>query len=277
MSQQYFFTTTGLTSEVVIEDLGELTYTHPTTKIPMLGTEGFLTREELLNSNSLQELMDRGEIIIEGDFGIVRQLNPEIRTVKILETSEDPNEKVTGLFKARGFKFDIPEGVQKTFYDLIVPYDISILSVEFFPTLDMDGDNVSVIISPDTIVGIIEEEVLTGSTSIKVSSTAFNYLVEGTLLQINDEDVGYVLTRDLENNVLNFQNPVTNDYPVGTPVRLSVESINQIHLKGENIRYEIGSTKIGSSFLKANSIIRLFYDNISGTSHEFAGYIEYLY
>lgn len=55
---------TTISSSVSIEDLGAVTFIHPTIDAPLIQPEGQFTSDEILNSYSLQELLDAGLITL---------------------------------------------------------------------------------------------------------------------------------------------------------------------------------------------------------------------
>lgn len=208
---------------------------------------------------------------------------PEPEEVKILE--EDPNNKTGGHFLAKGLEHEVPEGVsgEITSSDFSFPYDVALLDFEYIPELSMQGDRIGIIIAPDTVVGAISANVSAGESTIPVTSTVIENIEVGYLVSLTDgvevDDLGVVISKDEANSTITVSKPLVGSYLVTTPtyVRMGVQIVESIRLNGTNASVAVGSAKIGGSYLPANTVIRILYENVTGTAKTFSGVVEVLF
>ena len=64
-----YLTTTGTKANVVINDIGAVTFTHPVVDLAVTGPDGFLSQDELANSNDMQAEVDAGSITLTVNSG----------------------------------------------------------------------------------------------------------------------------------------------------------------------------------------------------------------
>lgn len=196
--------------------------------------------------------------------------------VRIIEEYKETG----GYFQAKSVKFVCPVGVST--HDLVWPIPISVLSLSFITTDDHIGDTISNIVAPNTIVGAITSDVNTSDTVINVSQTVIDYINLGFFINITDfvnsDNLGRVTFVDTINNTITVETPVTNTFLAATPtyIQMSVKTIHDYTI-GNPGKYVIGKSKIGGSYLAANTTIRVEYTNNGGSSKDFFTTIEFLY
>ena len=94
---------------------------------------------------------------------------------------------------------------------------------------------------------------------------------------VNDDDVGRVLGIDIENGKIYVETAPTNTFNAGTTyVRQTVYFMKDWNV-GSGGAYSIGESKIGGSYIPADTIVTAIYTNNSGTEKTFVGSVEYLY
>ncbi len=64
-----YLSTTGTKSNVVINDLGAITFTHPLVDFQLTGSGGILSQDELANSIDMQAEVDAGSIVLTVNSG----------------------------------------------------------------------------------------------------------------------------------------------------------------------------------------------------------------
>lgn len=203
--------------------------------------------------------------------------------VKILEESLDPNKRTGGHFKAHTLAITVPGSVGVHTQDFSYPYNISVLSVEFVGKAENDGDTFSVCFAPDTIVGAITSDVSATDTVINVQDSVIANSFVGMKVNITDltnvDDLGYILEIDKNAGTITVSTAATQAFAAATPtyVRIAVESVKDVVIDAVTAPIQVGGSKIGGSFLAANTIIRLHYDNKDGVAKDFHAILEFLY
>ena len=236
-----------------------------------------LFKDEL--SESEEKLLDA---IVFSHTGEDHEID-EPEEIKILE--EDPNNKTGGHFLAKGLEHEVPVGEigEITSSDFSFPYDVALLDFEYIPDLSMEGDRISIVIAPDTVVGAISANVSVGETVIPVTSTVIENIDIGYLVSVTDgtelDNLGVVINKNQIDSTITVSNPLVNSYLATTPtyVRMGVQIVESLRLNGTNAAVAVGSAKIGGSYLSANTVIRVLYENVTGTAKIFSGVVEVLY
>lgn len=168
--------------------------------------------------------------------------------------------------------------------DISWPIPISVLEIVVHPTTGMQMDHVSVNISPNTIIGALTADVAIGATTFNVSptvtaNTAIGYhlcLTDGT----NTDACGRVLAIDTTNGTVTMETPTTHAFAAATPtyVTQDIYMMYQHELAVSDTPFHVGGSKIGASYIPANTTIRITYHNSSSTNPKhFVASVEYLY
>ena len=167
------------------------------------------------------------------------------------------------------------------------PIGRNLLSLEFFGGPDYDGDFFTVDIGPNTPVGAITANVSAGATVITVSDTAINYLQPGYLVHLadgtNTDDLGMVLSKDIIAKTITVETATVNSFSAATPtfVQSTRRSLYPTYLSHSEARLDVGSTKIGGSYVPGGVIMRVTYTNKNTTNPNatkpFFAFLEWLY
>lgn len=209
-------------------------------------------------------------------------------SIRIVERVEENNVKVQeetiptgGHFKALGRKMDIAANETKT-KDEVFPFDISAMAIEFTSDSSNQGDELQLVIGPDTIIGTVSNDVTSGDTVINVSQTVIDYVSIGYNINlfdgVNTSDLGRVTAVDKDNLTITAETAVDQSFSSVMPtyVRMSVYTIDDYTI-GKPGRWTIGESKIGGSFIPAGTVVRIIYKNNENASKEFISQLEYLY
>lgn len=185
-----------------------------------------------------------------------------------------------GFFRSESMAVTVPANTIYT-WDTSWRYPITALQVSFVTGEALRGDNINCLIAPNTICGILTTGVSSGSTSVTVNSTVTTNIKTGFLCTItngiNTSELGEVISVNKNNNTLITSNSIGNSFSAGAYVMLSIHNIKNFEITDPNT-YIIGSGKIGGSYVPANTIIRLKYNNKSLTDEKrFVWSFEYLY
>lgn len=167
--------------------------------------------------------------------------------------------------------------------DVSHPFPVGLMSAHFTTEESMRGDCLEVIVSPDTIIGAITEDVDVGVTkTFGVSSTVLSNIEIGYLVGlfdgVNRESMGQCVDIDLVGSKITTSKYLsTNNFSASSPtyVEMGVR-MAQVEI-GPPMTFDLGMNSIGASHLVPNTTIRGVYHNRSGTSKDFHFYYEYFY
>jgi hypothetical protein len=130
----------------------------------------------------------------------------------------------------------------------------------------------------------ISNEIPTNTTywkrgyELKVSKTVLDYspgmyikLTDG----VNTDDMGSFLDMDVLYRKIYVELPPTHSFISGNVVMAEARKIINYEL-GKPQTHIMGQGKIGGSYVKENTISRIYYKNNSGVAKKLIGYLEYL-
>jgi hypothetical protein len=162
------------------------------------------------------------------------------------------------------------------------PYPISILAVYMITTSDHEGDNFEAMIAPNTTIGTITSDVSANDTVITVSQTVIDNTSVGYYVTLDDgtnsDNLGHVLAIDKVAKTLTVETAAVNSFSAATPtyVKQTVYYLRNYEF-GPAWEYVIGESKIGASYMPANTVLRARYTENSGTNKKLVVKFEYLY
>lgn len=200
----------------------------------------------------------------------------------LIKIQEEPYF-IKGFFRTRAINISIAANETKV-YDITWPFNIAPLAVTLLPTIDNLNDSLTIDVSPNKIVGTLTANAEIGVTTLSVSPTVIEYIEIGFYCSLydgtNTNELGYVLAKNFVNNTITVEVAPTNQFLATTPtyVRLTVQYLGpwDIYSIG-NQNIPLGNSKIGSSSILANEIVRLTYVNNSASAKTFSSYVEFLY
>lgn len=167
--------------------------------------------------------------------------------------------------------------------DISWPVPISVLEVTLHPTTAMEGDKVSVCIDPDTTIGALGASATAGDTILTVSSTVLAYLQLGFYITITDgtnlNQCNRVKNIDKPNSRITVETALTNSFSAATPtyVQMSVYMMKDYEIGSSGMPLELGTSKIGGSYIPVGKISRIKYENTTAVAKTFRAAVEYLY
>lgn len=169
--------------------------------------------------------------------------------------------------------------------DFTFPINISAISVNFITTNEHVNDSITTYIAPNTTIGINIRPINPNDNELYVSDTVLQNIKLGFLCNGIDpstgvtDDYGRVLAIDSINKKITVEKKATKLFTLGKLIQMSIRNINNLEFNTPS-KYEIAGTKLGSSYIPANTIIRIQYTNrtnmISNTK-KFVWFIEYYY
>lgn len=180
-------------------------------------------------------------------------------------------EDSRGYFETSHIIVNVPSGTpgDVTEHDVSWPMDITLWRTLLTGTNDMMGDAISVLASPETTVGVVMAPVNIGDTTVTVNSTVTDNMWRGFLVTIDDgvnkNVCGRCTAIDSVAGTISFQTATTNSFAPGTPVKISVYVLDNIQIYNTNT-IDIGLKGMKGKDLEANTKLRIYYTNNSGTS-----------
>jgi hypothetical protein len=213
------------------------------------------------------------------------EVNPN--SVQVIEQLSDTFVSITeedtptgGHFVGTSYKMVCPVG--ESLHNYLFPTPITALSITINTTTDNQDDVFSTIVAPNTTIGIVTVTTAVSDTIVNVSLTAIQNLKLGYYVtltdNVNTNQCGRVVSIDTVNNRITVETPLTNIFLSSSPtyVKMSVHAIHE-HIIGPPGIYQIGTTKIGGSYVPANITIQVKYINNGNATVNFYSMIEYLY
>lgn len=183
-----------------------------------------------------------------------------------------------GHYQARGFHVDAATSGWHHI-DLEWPIPISLLSAEWNIEAKHKGDNLEVLVGPDTTIGVLTSPCSSGSNTIEVSATVLQYTAVGRILDITDgsnlDNLGMVVS--ISGSTITTENETTHSFSAGTTVVRQTVQLVRDACTGSPGPCGLGESKIGGSYIPPSTKLRLRYKNNDGVSKALCGYIEYLY
>lgn len=222
---------------------------------------------------------DHNHIVNNESVQEIEYINNEIIEIK------EENIKTGGHLQMDSHTFDIPAGATGsiTIYESSYPCPVNILSMTICPTADNIGDSINADVGHDTTIGYLIRNENLGTTMFEVSSSVINYLKLGYLVSLSDTIITNNLGRCIMIDTIN--NRISTEY-AATPellasqliyVKQTIQMIRNLDFPYSTLPIEIGSNKIGASYVPKNVIGRIKYKNNNGLPKTFTFYIEYLY
>lgn len=175
-----------------------------------------------------------------------------------------------------------------TTLDIKFPIAINILASKFHFTPRMEGDIISWSISPNKTVGTITSDVSINDNLINVSQSVVDNIDIGYYIRIADSEdpegtnefLCRVLSKDAVAKTITVEQPATQTWSASGPtlVQMTIYYLWNVEIAAGEHSIEPGKSKIGTSHIPANTVIRATYDNKHATDAKtFLTYIEYLY
>lgn len=219
-------------------------------------------------------------LIVNNHEGVPITKEPE--TVVIREEEEG---KTQGHYQACAHQIIIDQAKDEwKDLDITFPYPISIFSASFALRDYHEGDEVEVLVAPDTTIGAVTADVAASATVLDVQDSVLENTQIGYEVNIfdgtNDDPLGRVLAIDKINKQITVETATVNAFLSATPsfIKQNIFFIKRVILPGAYVT-TIGDDIIGGSLLPANTVLRIRYKNVEGTAvgKTFAFLMEYKY
>lgn len=205
---------------------------------------------------------------------ILESMDGGVEQVDVIEEAAESD--TGGYFQCEGYEIDVPAGADPPAKDLTWPVPVSVLAAKFAAT-GFIGDELEVQVAPNTIVGTITAEAAAGAKIMSVWQTVVDNAKRGFWVKIGAEDLGRITKVDKTAMTIETETALAAIAPAGSLVKVTVKMIPRLRINTPSYPWEIGFSKIGGSYIKAGTTIRLLYKNIEGSAKKFPFEIELLY
>lgn len=202
----------------------------------------------------------------------VQNVKVVVEQPKYIESGNATQE----LFCAESLVMDISSGESYKITDFSWPFNIALKSGTIYVTDDMVGDEMTVKIAPNTIIGATIQNLNIGDTSIYVSPTVIQNIKYGQYIGFPtlNKELGRVIS--IGTNYLTFYPAADVSVNAGTYVGMCAKIIPYAYFSSRGIM-EIGKTVTTANRIPANTKIRLEYTNNTGIAKKVSFLLEYLY
>lgn len=171
-----------------------------------------------------------------------------------------------------------------TTVDTTLPYDINLICVRNIITADMGGDNLSWLLAPNTIVGIITQNSSIGDRVFHVNGTVMsNSDISWRVRIMNSsnplvyEDIGIITAFDRVNSTITLSSTATQTHTAGDYFAITGVYADRLELPASNLSLDMGLEIPKVAFVPAGRIVRCEYTNNSNTAKTFYCYYSFYY
>jgi hypothetical protein len=207
--------------------------------------------------------------------------NTSIRLKRIRNNFQKIKEETVetgGYFQTVSYKLVCPVG--ESVHDYTYPHPISACGIKFNSTPDHIDDVLHLEVAPNTVIGTITHPIENPTSTLQVSSTVIENIKVGFYVNITDgvntDSLGKVTNVNPIASTITTQHQTTSSFLSGTYVRIIIRTMDNYTI-GFPGHQSIGDTKIGGSYIPANTVIRVRYINNGDTIKNFYASIEMLY
>lgn len=223
-----------------------------------------LTTEQKTLLDSIIAMHDGNNIVEEEVVSIIR--------VK----EEEEIGKTNGHFQSYVIDIDINKS-GTTYVDKVFPFNISLFSSEWLVSDLHVGDIAEFHLAPDTPVGVLTVSIPSGTTVLNVNNTIIENVDVGYFIKIGNDDLGWCIAKDTENMTITVENPTTIEHNAMDYILMTIKVVPRWKFTATGY-CSVGESKIGASYIPANTPLRLVYHCINGIDEKTFGIsIDYLY
>lgn len=188
------------------------------------------------------------------------------------------NNKLQGETQFQSWEVSVPATVGTYSTDISFPFDINLVRGRWFNKSEFEGDSVEFVVAEDTVTGAITANVAVDDTVINVSQTVVDNAKMGFYIKCQGQDWGRIVAIDTDLLTLTIEDAATaaitatgSEYILQT-----VKFVPHIFLEGSDTMMTLEGG-VGSSYLPANTILRIKYHNDTGTAKTYSAILEYFY
>lgn len=205
-------------------------------------------------------------------------------TQTISENKRVIENGVPGSYQSTTVVMPIPVGTPGdiTTLDITFPCDIYIWTCEFVSDSSMVGDEFTVIVAPNTVVGVLTAPATIGATTITVNNTIFGIdygrgvdiaITDG----VNTQEVGRITNLDETNLTIEFETPLNYNFGPMSQILLNVHLIRHQKIYVANHSFLYGKKGFSARMVTKGYPFHFEYVNNTGTAKTLHFDMEYNY
>jgi hypothetical protein len=193
-------------------------------------------------------------------------------------TIRTEHKKLQGETQFQSFEVIVPIGVGVYNKDVSFPFDVNLIRGRWFNKQIFAGDSLEMVVAEDTIIGAITSNVAIDDTVINVSQTVVDNTKKGYYIKCVGQDWGRVVNIDNDALTITIESAATAAITAtGSEYILqSVKYVPHLYLEGSDTMMVLEGG-VGSSFLPANTVVKIKYHNDTGTAKTYSAIFEYFY
>jgi len=216
------------------------------------------------------------------DVTIISSVAPNTMAVTGTITAQDASPP-EGWYQSSTIQMDIPSGATGsiTTYDWANVFDTYIWSVSITPPPNSEGDVLTYIIVPDTVIGTLASDATIGSTAVNIGANApgFYYLTKGCEISLTDgvntQYPDKITSVNPSTGVVTFEAALTYNFATGTYIRFTNYTIRDHIMDYHGERMYFGLKGLKTKMVPAGYPMRLIYKNKTGVAKTFYFQMEY--
>jgi hypothetical protein len=189
-----------------------------------------------------------------------------------------------GAFQATTVCIDVPEMTPGDVYiqDVSWPCDVFIWKTQFISTTENTGDDLTIVISPDTPIGVITSPTVIGNKTLNVNSTVFNEAVSnGCEVKLTSggvtENLGRIINMNSTTSTIMVEFAPTQVFNAGSVITFGIFQVKDYHLYHPGKEITFGDKGVAKKNLPANTITRCYYKNNNGLAKKLYLEVELYY
>lgn len=188
-------------------------------------------------------------------------------------------DSIQGLYRVTSRSMFIPSR-QTVSEDFSFDIPISILSMSFTTTKQNTGDIINCYVSPNTTIGVITQNISNGDKVIHVSPTVIKNIKRGYMVNLtngsNILNMGECISINPNNNTIKCDTEANSNINAGAYLQITIHNIKDF-IVGPPSAITFNNKTLQSTYIPANTILRLVYQNNSNIDTTFYRLLEYLY
>jgi hypothetical protein len=190
---------------------------------------------------------------------------------------EEAGKETGGRFRAVSLDVAVGAGAGDYENTFSYPTNRTLMSAEVDVHPDWVGDEVTLLVAPDTIIGTLTSESAAAATVHDVTQSVIDNIALGFMVNIDGEDLGECIAIDSDNLTITTQTALSASAASSSLVKISVCMADHVPMTA-SVAKVIGESKIGGSHLSANTVVKLIYHRKNaGTAFNFKMTFEVLY
>jgi hypothetical protein len=219
------------------------------------------------------------DLIIANHSGEILPNSLEVMQVKVV--AEQPKYIESGnvtqeFFCAETILVDVSANDTLKVVDISWPFNISLKSGTIHVNDAMIGDELSIEIAPNTVIGAITSNLNVGDTSINVNSTVIQNIKYGfyTGLYPSNHEIGRVTS--VGSNYITFAPGSDVSANAGSPIYMCSKVVPYVYFNAA-CPIDIGKTLTTANRIPKGTKVRIKYKNNTSTAKKVSFFVEYLY